>query len=206
MKIFGIGSNYADHAAEMGGAVPSEPVVFLMADTALTRGDRGPIDFYFPEFTKEIHYEVELVLRIGKEGKGIDTQFARRYIDAVAVGIDFTARDLQNEAKAKGKPWAIAKGFNGAAPVSAFVPIEEAGEWGKWRISLDQNGDRQQEGAATGMIFPVEAIVAYVSKFFHLKIGDLIFTGTPQGVGPIAIGDKLEASLNDTPLLHVAVK
>lgn len=204
MKILAIGRNYAAHIAELANEVPTEPVIFDKPDTALLLPGAP---FYFPDFTQEIHYEVELVLRIAREGKNIAPEFAARYFDAIGLGIDFTARDLQAHAKAKGLPWTLAKGFNGSAPIgSLWKPVAEFADLKNISFSLRQNGVERQRGNSGLMIHSFEQIVSYISRFIHLRKGDLIFTGTPEGVGPIAIGDRLEGFLDDEPALVCEVR
>lgn len=203
MKIIAIGRNYADHIAELQNEVPDEPVIFFKPDTALLRQNEP---FYYPEFTKDVHYEAELILRICREGKEIDKKFAHKYYDGIGLGIDFTARDLQSKAKAKGLPWALAKGFNGSAPVSEFLPLSLFPDLHHIRFKLDVNGQTKQEGNSKMMLNTFDDIIAYVSKFITLKTGDIIFTGTPQGVGPIQIGDRLEGYVEDKKLLDFEVK
>ncbi len=202
MKIFGIGRNYAAHIEELNNQRPAEPVVFLMPETALLLRNRP---FYYPAFSQDIHFEVEIVLKISKVGKNIDPAFAHTYYDEIGIGIDFTARDLQQQAKEKGLPWTIAKGFNDAAPLSEFVPKEQF-DLHNLNFSLTQNGTVKQQGNTALMLFDFDYIVSYLSRFFLLKKGDLIFTGTPQGVGPVQIGDRLEAFLEDKKMLHVEIK
>ena len=202
MKIFGIGRNYAAHIEELNNQRPNEPVVFLMPETALLLRNRP---FYYPAFSQDIHFEVEIVLKISKVGKNIDPAFAHTYYDEIGIGIDFTARDLQQKAKEKGLPWTIAKGFNDAAPLSEFVPKEQF-DLHNLNFSLTQNGTVKQQGNTALMLFDFDYIVSYLSRFFLLKKGDLIFTGTPQGVGPVQIGDRLEAFLEDKKMLHVEIK
>ncbi|MHA6249886.1 fumarylacetoacetate hydrolase family protein [Pontibacter sp. CAU 1760] len=203
MKIIAIGRNYADHIAELQNEVPDEPVIFFKPDTALIRQNEP---FYYPEFTKDVHYEAELILRICREGKEIDKKFAHKYYDGIGLGIDFTARDLQSKAKAKGLPWALAKGFNGSAPVSEFLPLSQFPEPHNISFKLDVNGQTKQEGNSSMMLNTFDDIIAYVSKFITLKTGDIIFTGTPQGVGPVQIGDRLEGYVEDKKLLDFEVK
>jgi acylpyruvate hydrolase len=203
MRIFAIGRNYAEHIKELNNERPDEPVIFTKPDTALLRNQT----FYYPEFSKDIHYEVELVLRIGKEGKNIQEKFAGKYYDAIGIGIDFTARDLQQKAKEKGLPWDIAKGFNGSAPVSEkFIPVAEFENLKDINFSLTINGGIRQQGNTSLMIFSFDYIISYLSKFFTLRTGDLIFTGTPKGVGPVQVGDKLSAFIQDEKLLEFDVK
>ncbi len=203
MKIFGIGRNYKAHAQELKNDLPSAPVVFTKPDTALLTNNEP---FYFPSFSKEIHHEVEIVVKISKVGKNIDAKFAHKYYNEIALGIDFTARDLQNDLKAKGLPWDIAKGFNGSAPVSSFVSIDDFKNIQNINFSLQKNGDTIQQGNTEDMIFSVNELIAYLSKYFVLKTGDLIFTGTPAGVSPIAIGDKLTGYIEDKEMFDFEIK
>ncbi len=204
VKILAIGRNYAAHIAELHNEVPTAPVIFDKPETALLLNDAP---FYFPDFTQDIHFEVELVLRISKEGKNIEPEFAPRYYDAIGLGIDFTARDLQNHAKAKGLPWTLAKGFNGSAPVGrVWKPVAEFADLTNITFGLRQNGQERQRGNSGLMIHSFDQIVSYISRFILLKKGDLIFTGTPEGVGPIAVGDKLEGFLEDELVLTCDVK
>lgn len=202
MKIFGIGRNYVAHIEELNNERPDEPVIFTMPETALLIKNRP---FYYPSFSKDIHHEVEIVLKISKVGKNIDEKFANTYYDEVAMGIDFTARDLQQEAKKKGLPWAIAKGFNGAAPLSRFVSKNDI-DLNNLNFSITNNGEIKQQGNTKLMLFSFDYIVSYLSKFFLLKNGDLIYTGTPAGVGPVKIGDRLEVFMEDKKMLHVDIK
>ncbi len=204
MKIICIGRNYAAHAKELGNQIPSEPVFFLKPDSALLP-KRNPL--YYPEFTKDLHYECEVVLRISRLGKHIEERFAHTYIDAVGIGIDFTARDVQQQCKDKGLPWEKAKAFDGSAPVSQeFMPIDEIKDLNNLNFSLIKNGTTVQHGNTSQMLFPFDQIIAYVSQFMTLKIGDLIFTGTPEGVGPVQIGDNLEAYIEDQKMLTVNIR
>ncbi|GAA4300523.1 fumarylacetoacetate hydrolase family protein [Nibribacter koreensis] len=203
MKILAIGRNYAEHIAELQNEVPDEPVIFFKPDTAILRNNEP---FYYPDYSTDIHYEVELVLRVGKEGKNIQAKFADKYIDGLGIGVDFTARDLQSKAKAKGLPWTLAKGFNGSAPVSEMLPIENYPAWDNINFGLKVNGELKQQGNSGMMIHNFGAILAYMSRFITLKKGDLIFTGTPAGVGPIQIGDRLEAFVEDKTLLNFEIK
>jgi acylpyruvate hydrolase len=204
MRIFAIGRNYAEHIKELDNERPDEPVIFTKPDTALLKNNSP---FYYPEFSKDVHFEVELVLRISKEGKNIDEKFASRYYDALGIGIDFTARDLQQKAKEKGLPWDIAKGFNGSAPVSdKFIPVKEIGELANINFSLKVDGEIRQEGNTSLMLFDFNYIVSYLSRFFTLRTGDLIFTGTPKGVGPVRVGNVLSAYIENEKLLEFEVK
>ncbi|HEY3404778.1 MAG TPA: fumarylacetoacetate hydrolase family protein [Ohtaekwangia sp.] len=204
MRIFAIGRNYAEHIKELNNERPEEPVIFTKPDTALIRNN-GP--FYYPDFSTDIHYEVELVLRICKEGKNIQPKFASKYYDAIGVGIDFTARDLQQKAKEKGLPWDIAKGFNGSAPLSdKFIAVNVFSDLKNINFSLKVNGELKQQGNTSLMLFDFDYITSYLSRFFTLRTGDLIFTGTPKGVGPVKVGDVLSASIEDEKLLEFEVK
>jgi acylpyruvate hydrolase len=204
MRIFAIGRNYAEHIKELSNERPDEPVIFTKPDTAVLRNNAP---FYYPSFSSDVHYEGELVLRISKEGKNIDEKFARKYVDAIGIGVDFTARDLQQKAKEKGLPWDIAKGFNGSAPVSdKFIPVNEFKDLKNINFSLTVNGELKQQGNTSFMLFSFDYIISYLSKFFTLRTGDLIFTGTPKGVGPIKVGDVLSASIENEKLLEFEVK
>jgi 2-keto-4-pentenoate hydratase/2-oxohepta-3-ene-1,7-dioic acid hydratase in catechol pathway len=203
MKIICIGRNYAEHAKELGNAVPTEPVFFCKPDSAiLPKGN----PFFIPDWTSDVHYEVELVLRIDRLGKHISKEFATRYYGAVGLGIDFTARDVQEELKKKGLPWEKAKGFDGSAVVSPdFIPIEELNA-NQIEFSMKKNGTLVQHGASSDMIFDFNAIIAYVSQYMTLKIGDLIFTGTPSGVGKVNAGDELTGFIGERAMFQVKVK
>ncbi|OEK01296.1 2-hydroxyhepta-2,4-diene-1,7-dioate isomerase [Roseivirga sp. 4D4] len=202
MKIIAIGRNYAAHIAELNNESPSEPVIFMKPDTAVLRNNAP---FYYPEFSKDIHYEVEILLKINREGKFIDEKFAHKYYDEVGIGIDFTARDIQTQCKEKGLPWEKAKGFNGSAPISNFYPKSDF-DLANLDFSLEKNGETQQSGNTSLMLYTFDQIIAYVSQFFTLKKGDIIFSGTPAGVGPIVVGDTLEAYIEDKLLLEVEIK
>lgn len=204
MRIFAIGRNYVEHIKELSNERPDEPVIFTKPDTALVRSN-GP--FFYPSFSKDIHYEVELVLKICKEGKNIEEKFANRYFDSIGIGIDFTARDLQQKAKEKGLPWDIAKGFNGSAPVGdKFIPVGSIPDLKNINFRLDLDGQTKQQGNSSLMLFSFEYIISYLSRFFTLKTGDLIFTGTPKGVGPVVIGNKLSAFIENEKLLETEIK
>ncbi len=200
MKIICIGRNYSEHAKELKSEVPEKPVVFLKPQTALLKGNKP---FYYPEWTTDLHYETELVLKVCKQGKYIDEKFARKYFEEVTVGIDFTARDLQSQQKAKGLPWEIAKAFDNSAVVGEF---RKADSTGNFAFSMNLNGTEVQKGNTGDMIFAFEKIIAYASKFFTLQTGDLIFTGTPAGVGPVKIGDRLEGFLATEKVFDIEVK
>lgn len=203
MKIIAIGRNYVEHAKELNNPLPSEPVVFLMPSTCIIQRNKP---FFYPDFSNDIHHEVELVLKISKAGKNVDEKFAGRYFEQIGIGIDFTARDLQKKAKEEGLPWEKAKAFDGAAPLGQFLNKEQFDDLKNIPFSLQINGELVQQGNSREMIFSFEQIIAYVSKFFSLQIGDLIYTGTPAGVGPVKIGDRLEAFIGDKSLLNFNVK
>lgn len=200
MKIICIGRNYADHAKELGNEIPENPVIFLKPDTAILKGN----DFYIPEFSNEIHYELEVVLKISKGGKYILEENAHKHCDEIGLGIDFTARDLQNKLKTKGLPWELAKGFDGSAVLSDFHKKENF-DLKKLNFSLFKNKQEVQNGNTKMMIFSPEKIIAFVSQYFTLRVGDLIFTGTPKGVGKVEEHDVLEAYLEDKKLLNIRI-
>jgi acylpyruvate hydrolase len=204
MRIFAVGRNYVEHIEELKNERPDEPVIFTKPDTAILRNNAP---FYHPDFSKDIHHEVELVLRINKEGKNIEEKFANSYIDSIGVGIDFTARDLQQKAKEKGLPWDIAKGFNGSAPISdKFIPLKDFKALDNINFKLEVDGKLKQSGNTKLMLFPFSYIITYLSRFFTLRAGDLIFTGTPKGVSAVAVGNKLSAYIEDEKLLEFEVK
>lgn len=202
MKILCVGRNYSDHAKELGNEVPENPVIFSKPDTALLKnGD----DFYLPDFSNDVHHEAELVIKINKMGKKIQEKFARNYFSEIGIGVDFTARDIQNQLKTKGLPWELAKGFDGSAPIGNFISIEHI-DLTNINFSLTKNGQVVQQGNTSQMIFSFEKIVSFVSQYFTLKVGDLIYTGTPAGVSKVNIGDKLEGFIEDQKLLSFEVK
>jgi len=204
MKIIAIGRNYAEHAKELNNPVPTAaPVIFMKPDTALLK-DNKP--FYHPDFSEDIHHEIEIVLKVCKEGKHISEKFAGDYFDEIGLGIDFTARDVQARHKEKGLPWELAKGFDGSAPISQFFPKSDFADLYNLNFRLDVNGQTRQAGSTKDLLFKFEFIIAFVSKYITLKKGDLIFTGTPQGVAKVAIGDRLEGYLEDKKLLDFCVK
>jgi acylpyruvate hydrolase len=203
MKILCIGKNYLEHIKEMSGERPDEPVIFMKPDTALLKNNAP---FYLPAFSNNIHYEVELILRICKEGKNIEEKFAHKYFDGIGLGIDFTARDLQQKAKEKGNPWTLAKGFNGSAPVSDFLPLTEFPDLKNINFSLGVNEEIKQKGNSSMMLFDFSQIISYISKFMTLKKGDIIFTGTPEGVGKVGIGDKLAGFIEQKKILEIEIK
>ncbi|MDR1743653.1 MAG: fumarylacetoacetate hydrolase family protein [Dysgonamonadaceae bacterium] len=204
MKIFAIGLNYDSHNKEMKRTFESSaPVIFMKPDTALLRNGNP---FFIPDFSDEIHYETELVVKINRLGKNIAERFAHRYYDEITVGIDFTARDLQRRQKALGLPWEIAKGFDNSAAVGDFISKTVIGDIQDVDIRLDINDKTVQQGNTRDMIYSVDKIIAYISRFFTLKIGDLIFTGTPAGIGPVAINDRLQGYLKGQKLLDFRIK
>ena len=208
MKIFAVGMNYAQHNKELDGALykPEKPVIFTKADSALLK-DHKP--FFIPDWSDRVDYEAELVVRICRLGKSIPQRFAYRYYDAMTVGIDFTARDWQQEARQKGLPWDICKGFDGSAVVGEWVSIMDRGQWTMDNgicFHLDINGKTVQEGCSKDMLYSIDELISYISQFFTLKTGDLLFTGTPVGVGPVHIDDHLEGWLEDRKVLEFNCK
>ena len=202
MKIICIGRNYSEHAKELGNEIPEDPVIFMKPDTAVLK--KGS-DFYIPEFSDDVHYELEVVLKISKGGKYIQEDKASNYFDEIGLGIDFTARDLQSQLKAKELPWELAKGFDGSAVVSEFYKKSDF-DMRNLSFSLMKNKEKVQDGNTSMMIFSPEKIVAFVSQYFTLKTGDLIFTGTPQGVGKVAENDILQAFLEDEKVLDLRIQ
>lgn len=203
MKIIAIGRNYAEHAKELNNPIPTTPVIFMKPDTALLK-DNKP--FYLPDFSNDVHYELEVVLKICKEGKHITEKFAANYYDEIGLGIDFTARDIQSKHKEKGLPWELAKGFDSSAPVSIFLPKSDFEDMYNLNFELKINGEDRQRGNTKDLLFSFEKIISFVSQYITLKKGDLIFTGTPEGVGKVHQGDKLEAWLEGKQLLNFDVK
>jgi acylpyruvate hydrolase len=203
MKILCIGRNYAEHIKEMKAENLGNPVFFMKAENALIENGKP---FYLPDFSNEVHHEVEIVLKVNRNGKNIEKKFANKYFDEITVGIDFTARDLQADCKKKGLPWEIAKAFDGSAPVGRFVPKADFVNMYTIPFHLDINGTTIQEGNTRDLLFQFDTIIEYISKFVTLKMGDLIFTGTPSGVGPVSIGDKLEGYIGIEKLLECNVK
>jgi len=203
MKIICIGRNYLKHAREMDSPVPTEPIFFLKPESAIIKKNKP---FFLPDFSEEIHHEVELVLQICRLGKNIAPEFAHRYYDKIGVGIDFTARDIQRKCKENGLPWEKAKAFDGAAPLGKFIEKENLGDVGNIDFKLEINENTVQHGNTKDLIFPFNELIAYVSRFFTLKTGDLIFTGTPEGVGPVKRNDELKAYINNELLLDFMVK
>jgi 2-keto-4-pentenoate hydratase/2-oxohepta-3-ene-1,7-dioic acid hydratase in catechol pathway len=204
MKIICIGRNYADHIKEFdNGAVPTEPLYFIKPDTSLLRNNDP---FFIPSFSKQVDYETELVVKINRVGKCIEERFAHRYYDALTLGVDFTARDLQQELRQAGAPWELAKGFDGSAAIGTWIPKEELPIETGIDFSLQVNGNTVQTGNTCDMIHSIDNIIAYVSRFFTLKMGDLIYTGTPAGVGPVAIDDHITGYIDNKKVLEFNIK
>jgi len=203
MKIICVGLNYRKHAAEMNKPVPVEPMIFLKPDSAILKKNKP---FFLPDFSADVQFEAEVVLRISRLGKGISVKYAPRYFDALTVGIDFTARDLQNKFKNAGQPWELSKTFDGSAPLGTFMPKDKFARMTDISFTLDVNGVRRQSGNTSDLIFNFNEIISYVSRYYTLKTGDLIFTGTPSGVGPVSKGDNLVAQLECETVLDFFVK
>lgn len=204
MRIFAVGRNYVEHIEELNNQRPDEPVIFTKPDTALLKNNAT---FYYPDFSKDIHHEVEIVLKISKDGKNIEEKFAHKYYDSIGIGVDFTARDIQAKLKEKALPWDIAKGFDGSAPLGLkFIPVSEINDVKNINFHLEVDGVLKQKGNTSLMLFPFDVIIAYLSKFFTLRMGDLIFTGTPKGVGPVSKGNRLTAYIENEKLLDFEVK
>ena len=203
MKIIAIGRNYAAHAKELNNAVPTQPIIFLKPDTAVLKDDKP---FYIPDFSSDIHYELEVVLKICKEGKHIAEKFASNYYDEIGLGIDFTARDIQAAHKEKGLPWELAKAFDNSAAISNFLPKTDFKNLYQLQFELQINKETRQKGDTSNLLFSFENIIAFVSQYITLKKGDLIFTGTPEGVSPVKTGDHLEAWLEGKQLLNFHIK
>lgn len=203
MKIICVGRNYEEHAKELKNPLPAEPIIFMKPDTALLRENKP---FYLPDFAKFFHYEVELVIKISKMGKNIEPKFANRYYEEIGLGVDFTARDLQDELREKGLPWELAKGFDNSAVISDFLPKTDFENLGNINFSLLLNNEVKQQGTSSDMISSIDEIVSYVSKFFTLKIGDLIYTGTPAGVGEVKIGDRLKGYIENREMFDFEIK
>ncbi len=203
MKVIAVGRNYIDHAKELNNPVPTTPVIFMKPDTAILKDNK---DFYYPEFSKDVHYEVEIVIRICNEGKHVSPKFAHKYYDAIGLGIDFTARDIQAQHKEKGLPWELAKAFDHSAVISPLLPKEDFPDMKQISFSMLKNGETVQSGNTHDMIFDFETLIVYISKYITLRKGDLIYTGTPVGVGPIAIGDKFEGRIGDQTMFTCNIK
>lgn len=202
MKIICIGRNYVAHIEELGNERPEHPIIFMKPDTALLKNNDP---FYYPDFSADIHHELEVLVKIKREGKSIDKNFASNYYDEIGLGIDFTARDIQARLKEKGHPWELAKGFNGAAPISKFIS-KEGKDLTNLTFRLIKNGQEVQNGNTSHMLWPIDELIAYVSKYILLKTGDIIFTGTPAGVGPVKIGDRLVGYLEGQEMFDFEVK
>jgi len=203
MKILAIGQNYAEHNKELNNAIPIEPVVFMKPDSAILKNNKP---FFIPDFTEELHYETELIVKFNRLGKNIDAKFSQRYFAEIGLGVDFTARDLQRKLKAGGKPWEISKAFDNSAVIGNFLPVAELGDIQNISFRLDLNGKTVQNGNSSNMIFPINELISYVSRFFTIKIGDILFTGTPEGVGKVTIGDRLEGYIFDKKMFDFYVK
>ena len=203
MKIVCIGRNYAAHAEELGNAIPAEPVIFMKPSTALVTGGKP---FFYPDFSSDIHHEIELVVRISRNGKAIEERFASRYYDRIGLGIDFTARDLQAALKAEGLPWEKAKAFDGSAVIGEMIDVSTLPADQPIAFDLHVNGTLRQAGSSAGMLFSIDRLIAEVSRYFRLADGDLLFTGTPPGVAAVAVGDELVGRLNGRDLLRCRVK
>ncbi|SFC09062.1 fumarylacetoacetate hydrolase family protein [Spirosoma endophyticum] len=203
MKIICVGRNYVEHIKELNNEQPEDPVIFLKPETAIPLKNEP---FFYPDFSNDVHYEVEILVKINRVGKNIDEKFAHKYYDEIGVGIDFTARDLQSKLKAKGLPWELAKGFNGSAPISSFVPKTDFADLQNLNFHLDINGETKQLGNTSLMLFKIDYLISFVSRYFLLQQGDILFTGTPKGVGPVQIGDQLTAYIEDKPMLTFDVK
>ncbi|MGF7214556.1 2-keto-4-pentenoate hydratase/2-oxohepta-3-ene-1,7-dioic acid hydratase in catechol pathway [Spirosoma lacussanchae] len=203
MKIICVGRNYAEHIQELNNEQPDDPVIFLKPETAIPLKNEP---FFYPDFSSDVHHEVEILVKINRVGKNIDEKFAHKYYDEIGVGIDFTARDVQSKLKAKGLPWELAKGFNGSAPMSGFVPKTEFADLQQLNFRLDVNGETRQQGNTSLMLFKIDYLIAFVSRYFMLQQGDVIFTGTPKGVSPVQVGDRLTAYLEDRKMLEIDVK
>lgn len=203
MKIICIGRNYTDHIKELANERPSDPVVFIKPDSAVLPKEQ---DFYIPEFSNDVHYEVEVLLKIKKVGKHIEARFAHKYYDEVGLGIDFTARDVQSKLKEKGLPWEKAKGFDGAAVIGKWLPKSDFKDLSDLNFSLFKNGEEVQKGNTGLMLWKIDELISYVSQFFMLKKGDVIFTGTPAGVGKISANDYLSGVLEGKELFSLKIK
>lgn len=204
MKIICVGRNYVEHAKELQNEVPSEPVIFMKAPTALLKSEEA---LYYPDFTKDLHYEGELVVKIAKNGKKIQEKFAHKYYSEISIGFDFTARDIQNQLKSKGLPWELAKSFDGAASVGTFLPKEELiDENGHYNFKIYKNNTQVQEGNTAMMLFSIDKIISFISQFITLQQGDLIYTGTPAGVGALKVGDELSGKINEQIVIKTIIK
>ncbi|TNE82366.1 MAG: FAA hydrolase family protein [Bacteroidetes bacterium] len=203
MKIICIGRNYRDHAKELNNDIPTEPVIFLKPDTAVLKDGQ---DFYLPDLFQEVHHEVELLVRIDRHGKNIQSKFAHKYYTQIGLGIDFTARDKQSELKSKGLPWELAKAFDGSAFISSWHAKEDFGDLMNLEFSLTKNGAMAQKGTSADMLFSIDEMIAFVSQYFTLRTGDILFTGTPAGVSAVQKGDELEGFIQNQKLFTLRVK
>ena len=203
MKIICVGRNYAEHIKELNNERPDDPVIFMKPETAIPLKNEP---FFYPEFSSDVHHEVEILVKINRVGKNIDEKFAHKYYDEIGIGIDFTARDVQSKLKAKGLPWELAKGFNGSAPISGFVPKTDYPDLQNLNFRLDINGETRQQGNTSLMLYKIDYLISFVSRYFLLQQGDILFTGTPHGVGAVQVGDRLTAYIEDKPLLTFDVK
>jgi len=203
MKIICIGRNYSDHAKELNNPVPTKPLIFMKPPSALLVKNKP---MYIPDFTKNLHYEAEIVLKVCKNGKHVQAEFAKKYYKEIAFGIDFTARDLQDQCKAKGHPWEIAKAFDNSAALSEFISLKKVNQAAGIKFQMKKNGEVVQDGNTKDLIFDFDFLICYVSKFFKLQMGDYIFTGTPAGVGPVQIGDRLEGFIEEEKLMDCNIK
>lgn len=203
MKIICVGRNYVEHIKELNNEQPDDPVIFMKPETAIPLKHEP---FFYPDFSSDVHHEVEILVKINRVGKNIDEKFAHKYYDEIGVGVDFTARDLQSKLKAKGLPWELAKGFNGSAPISGFVPKTDFADLQNLNFRLDVNGETRQLGNTSLMLFKIDYLISFVSRYFLLQQGDILFTGTPKGVGPVNVGDQLTAFIEDKPMLTFDVK
>ena len=203
MKIIAVGRNYVEHIQELNNEQPDDPVIFLKPETAIIHRNAP---FFYPDFSTDVHHEVEVLVKINRVGKNIEEQFAHKYYNEVGLGIDFTARDLQGKLKAKGLPWELAKAFNGSAPVSEFIPKTEFADLQNLNFALTVNGETRQQGNTSLMLFKLDYLISFVSRFFLLQKGDIIFTGTPKGVGPVHIGDQLVGTLEGREMLNFGVR
>ena len=203
MKILAIGQNYSEHNKELNSENPTEPVVFMKPDSALLKNNKP---FFIPDFSEELHYETELIIKFNRLGKNIDPKFSQRYYTEIGLGVDFTARDLQRKLKSQGKPWEICKAFDNSAVIGNFLPVSELADVQNIQFHLDINGKTVQKGNSSDMIFPISELIGYVSRFFTIKIGDILFTGTPVGVGKVAVGDRLEGYIFDKKMFDFLIK
>lgn len=203
MKIIAVGRNYVEHIQELNNEQPDDPVIFLKPETALLYRNAP---FFYPDFSTDVHHEVEVLVKINRVGKNVEERFAHKYYDEIGLGIDFTARDLQSKLKAKGLPWELAKAFNGSAPISEFIPKTEFADVQNLKFGLTINGEARQQSNTSLMLFKIDYLIAFVSRYFLLQKGDILFTGTPKGVGPVQIGDRLVATLEGREMLSFGVK